>query len=328
MPLPKSPLRCLTPGSAVHQLLSRQQELSCGWAKPTPVCHIIVLIHHTYCRCQTDKFPSGRRGKTKKDTPRDHQTQPQIAAQNRGTANASSIPSSTGWMGDASPSTVQSKKPLPSRTFEASLGSSADVADLEEGAEHAMHGATMTGINGGLDGLDGWPDADEMQWMGTGSSSHPELLPSPPSTMGTTNRYHVDTPTHINTESRSQTRRGNKRSSSASADVSYSHYSFLTTGRLHAIPAEDVNYLESQGCLHIPTRPSLDEFVRHYFLQVHVVLPILNEGDFWEMYSQGNKPGGSREKMSLLVFQAMLYASCNVCSSLHFLQDMVIWPVD
>ncbi|KAK7706419.1 hypothetical protein SLS63_013982 [Diaporthe eres] len=88
----------------------------------------------------------------------------------------------------------------------------------------------------------------------------------------------------------------------------------IKAGRLHAIPAEDVNYLESQGCLHIPTQPSLDVLVQHYFLHVHVVLPLLNEGDFWEMYYQSNKPGGSREKMSLLVFQAMLYASCHFIS--------------
>lgn len=315
------------PGSAVHQLFPRQQELSCGWAKLTPVCHIIVFIHPPHCRCLTDEYPSGRRGKTRKDRPRNTQTHPQSPAPNCSTANASSIPSLTGWMEDVSPSAVQTEMPPPSSTFEAPSESSADVAVLEERAEPAVH-AAMNGINGGPDGWDGWLDADEMQWKGTGSSSHPEPLPSPPPTTSNTNRHHVNTPTHINTGSGSQTRHGNKWSSSASADVSYSHYSFLTAGRLHAIPAEDVNYLESQGCLHIPTQPSLDELVQHYFLQVHVVLPILNEGDFWEMYFESNKPGGSREKMSLLVFQAMLYASCNVCCPLYSLQDMFIWPGD
>lgn len=298
------------PGSAVHQLFPRQQGLSCGWAKLTPVCHIIVFIQPLHCHCLADEFLSGRRGKTK-DRPRNTQTQPQIPAPNCGTANASSIPSSTGWMEDIAPSTVQTENPPPSSTLEAPSESSADVAGL----------AAMNGIDGAPDGSDGWPDADEMQWKETGSSSHPEPLPSPPSTA---NRHHVNVPTHINTGSGSQTRHGNKRSTSASADVSYSHYSFLTAGRLHAIPAEDVNYLESQGCLHIPTQPSLDVLVQHYFLQVHVVLPILNEGDFWEMYYQSKKPGGSREKMSLLVFQAMLYASCNVRCPLYPLQDMFI----
>lgn len=287
------------PGSAVHQLFPRQQELPCGWAKLTPVCHIIVFIHHPHCRGLTDELPSGARGKTRKGRPRNTETQPQIPSPNCGTA-------------------------APSGTFEAPSESSADVAGLEDRAEPAIH-AAMNGIDGGPDGWDGWPDADEIQWKGAGSSSHPEPLePSPSSTMSTTNRSHVQ----INTGSGPQTRHGHKGASSASADVSYSHYSFLTAGRLHAIPAEDVNYLESQGCLHIPTQPSLNDLVQHYFLHVHVVLPIVNEGDFWEMYFQSKKPGGSREKMSLLVFQAMLYASCNVCCPLYSLQDTFIWPGD
>ncbi|KAG6365612.1 hypothetical protein INS49_007223 [Diaporthe citri] len=119
----------------------------------------------------------------------------------------------------------QTKKAPPSSTFEAPSGCSANVVGLEERVERATH-AAMNDINGGPGGWDSWPDADEMQWKGTGSSSHPEPLPSPPSTTSTTKRHYVDTPTHINTGSESRTRHA---------------------GRLHAIPAEDVNYLESQG---------------------------------------------------------------------------------
>lgn len=100
----------------------------------------------------------------------------------------------------------------------------------------------------------------------------------------------------------------------AELHVSYTHYSFLTASKLHAIPPQDVNFLESQGCLHVPVRPLLDDFVQAYFLHVHVTLPILNEGDFWDMYFQNDKPGGSREQISLLVFRAILYASCNYVS--------------
>lgn len=74
---------------------------------------------------------------------------------------------------------------------------------------------------------------------------------------------------------------------------------------------QDVNFLDSQGCLRVPTRPILDEFVQQYFLHVHPLLPFLNEGDFWNLYChQGS--GGTGEKMSLLVFQAMLFSCCNV----------------
>lgn len=54
----------------------------------------------------------------------------------------------------------------------------------------------------------------------------------------------------------------------------------------------------------------MDQIVRQYFLHVHPLLPILNEGDFWEMYY--NKRSGESMSMSLLVFQAMMFVSCNV----------------
>lgn len=101
------------------------------------------------------------------------------------------------------------------------------------------------------------------------------------------------------------------RKATANPTVIYSHYQYLTVSNLHKIPHEDVSYLEAQGCLHIPTRPTLDNFVEQYFTHVHPLLPLLNEGDFWDMYSQ-NAGAGSQDKMTLLVFQAMLFASCNV----------------
>ncbi|KAI0141635.1 hypothetical protein GGR57DRAFT_403338 [Xylariaceae sp. FL1272] len=97
------------------------------------------------------------------------------------------------------------------------------------------------------------------------------------------------------------------------ADITYSYYPFLTINNLHNIMPQDVNYLESQGCLRVPTRDILDEFVKQYFLHVHPLLPLINEGDFWDLYChQGN--GGTTEKLSLLVFQAMLFSCCNFVS--------------
>ncbi|KAI0397356.1 hypothetical protein F5Y17DRAFT_369468 [Xylariaceae sp. FL0594] len=98
-----------------------------------------------------------------------------------------------------------------------------------------------------------------------------------------------------------------------SADITYSYYPFLSISNLHNVMPQDVNYLESQGCLRIPTRAILDEFVQQYFLHVHPLLPFINEGDFWDLYcNQGGY--GSGEKMSLLVFQAMLFSCCNYVS--------------
>jgi hypothetical protein len=97
------------------------------------------------------------------------------------------------------------------------------------------------------------------------------------------------------------------------ADITYSYYPFLSINNLHNIMPQDVNYLESQGCLRVPTREILDEFVQQYFLHIHPMLPMINEGDFWDMYGHLGS-GGSGEKMSLIVFQSMLFVSCNFVS--------------
>ncbi|WYZ43857.1 hypothetical protein EsH8_VII_000293 [Colletotrichum jinshuiense] len=97
-------------------------------------------------------------------------------------------------------------------------------------------------------------------------------------------------------------------------DVTYSFYPFLALGNIHGIPPQDVNFLELQGCLRVPTRTILDEFVQQYFLHVHPLLPMLNEGDFWAVYCVNPANYVSNDKLSLLVFQAMLFASCNFVS--------------
>lgn len=104
-----------------------------------------------------------------------------------------------------------------------------------------------------------------------------------------------------------------------SADITYSYYSFLAISNLSGILPQDVNYLELQGCLRVPTRSVLDEFVQQFFLHVHPLLPLFNEGDFWELYcQQSTGVGGSGDapcgRVSLLVFQAMLFATCNFVS--------------
>ena len=88
---------------------------------------------------------------------------------------------------------------------------------------------------------------------------------------------------------------------------------FLDLDSLMKLPPEDVTFLEMKGCFHVPTRPSLDELVRQYFLHIHPFLPLLNEAEFWDMYNQEIATETS-STMSLFVFQAMLSASCAVSS--------------
>ncbi|KAI7762207.1 hypothetical protein LZL87_006602 [Fusarium oxysporum] len=107
---------------------------------------------------------------------------------------------------------------------------------------------------------------------------------------------------------------------STSTIVLFVHYPYLKVHNVHTIAQQDLNYMEAQGCLHVPSRPILDSFVEQYFRHHHPLLPLLNEGDFWEMYSQ-KESTGPQATMSLLVFQAMLFASCNFVS-LHIIKQL------
>lgn len=99
-----------------------------------------------------------------------------------------------------------------------------------------------------------------------------------------------------------------------SSDVVYSYYPFLTISNLPNLPPQDVNFLELQGCLRVPTRALLDEFLQQYFLHVHPLLPLINEGDIWDMYCLNPNTSSGSERISLLLFQSILFASCNFVS--------------
>ncbi|KAL6885692.1 fungal-specific transcription factor domain-containing protein [Trichoderma evansii] len=101
------------------------------------------------------------------------------------------------------------------------------------------------------------------------------------------------------------------RLSLTNANVVYCHYPFLTVPNIRVMPYEDLNFLEQQGCFRVPIRPILDDFIQQYFLRVHPFLPLLNEGDFWEVYGATDHPP---KGISLLLLQAMLFTSCTFVS--------------
>lgn len=96
------------------------------------------------------------------------------------------------------------------------------------------------------------------------------------------------------------------------SEVTYSYYAFLGVNNLWKLPPHDASYLELQGCLRVPKKTILDEYVKQYFLHVHPIMPLINEGSFWELYGSTPAEESRLEKMSLLVFQAMLFAACAV----------------
>ncbi|KAL4789283.1 hypothetical protein BDV19DRAFT_395188 [Aspergillus venezuelensis] len=95
------------------------------------------------------------------------------------------------------------------------------------------------------------------------------------------------------------------------SDVFYTHHTFLRLPELSVLPREDYQYLNSKGCFRVPGGAVLDEFVRSYFMYVHPSSPVINEATFWRMY-YGKALVKEREdaKISLFVFQAILFSSC------------------
>ena len=81
---------------------------------------------------------------------------------------------------------------------------------------------------------------------------------------------------------------------------------------MHHLSPDIIHILERQRCFQVPSGAVLDEFVRQYFLYVHPCLPMLNEGVFWSMYSRRPHAGPETLSCSLVLFQAMLFASSRV----------------
>lgn len=97
------------------------------------------------------------------------------------------------------------------------------------------------------------------------------------------------------------------------SDVFYTHYSFLNLENLPNLTPRDVDVLDSQGCLRVPTRDILNEFLHQYFRHIHPLLPMIDEGEFWARYTEEASAETYIGGISLLLLQAMIFASCNVC---------------
>lgn len=85
-------------------------------------------------------------------------------------------------------------------------------------------------------------------------------------------------------------------------------YRFIDSDFLSSLPPEDVAFLSSKGSQTLPDRQSTDEFVCQYFKRIHPNVPVVDEAEFWRIYQDGSGP----DKISLFVFQAILFASCTV----------------
>jgi hypothetical protein len=96
--------------------------------------------------------------------------------------------------------------------------------------------------------------------------------------------------------------------SSPASSVSYKECAFIDSAQLLTLSSEDTVILDGKGCLDLPDHNETYEFVKHYFKRIHPLVPVLDEAKFWRSYLDTN----TGRKVSLFVFQSMLFASCPV----------------
>jgi hypothetical protein len=90
--------------------------------------------------------------------------------------------------------------------------------------------------------------------------------------------------------------------------ASYKDYAFIDSNQLLSLSSEDTMILDFKGCLGLPDQNATEEFMKQYFKRIHPLVPVLDEAEFWRSYLDPN----TGRKVSLFVFQSMLFASCSV----------------
>ncbi|KAF5599660.1 c6 zinc finger domain-containing protein [Fusarium pseudoanthophilum] len=88
--------------------------------------------------------------------------------------------------------------------------------------------------------------------------------------------------------------------------ILFPFYHFIEPPLLEETDTEVAKLLEQRGCLHVPARHILDEFMEKYFLYFHPLVPMLDEQRFWVSYGEQRE---TNSHLSLFVLQAMLFVS-------------------
>lgn len=81
------------------------------------------------------------------------------------------------------------------------------------------------------------------------------------------------------------------------------------------IPLDDLEYLVKKGALTLPEEPLRSELLRSHFDFVHPYMPLLNRKEF---LGSATSDDGSKGKISLLLFQAVMFTGSAVCLHLPF----------
>ncbi|KAK5988240.1 Cutinase transcription factor 1 beta-like protein [Cladobotryum mycophilum] len=87
--------------------------------------------------------------------------------------------------------------------------------------------------------------------------------------------------------------------------ISYETLPFIKHPTLGHVESLDLRFMQLNGCFDLPPMSILNELIKIYFLHVHPIVPLLNEGDFWDSYH-----GLIPDQVPLLVLQSMIFAAC------------------
>ncbi|KAG8664106.1 uncharacterized protein FPOAC1_014075 [Fusarium poae] len=95
----------------------------------------------------------------------------------------------------------------------------------------------------------------------------------------------------------------------------FREYGFIKLGNMETLSSEDLHYLQTQRCFHLPSKLLLDELIRRYLFYVHPLLPILDDQSFWCSYFQPRQEGGvCKSQTPLLLLWCALFASSGFLS--------------
>ncbi|KAK2933519.1 Zn2-C6 fungal-type DNA-binding domain [Fusarium oxysporum f. sp. vasinfectum] len=97
--------------------------------------------------------------------------------------------------------------------------------------------------------------------------------------------------------------------------VHFSHYQCIEAYDLDRIEPSAALLLEEYACFQVPARPILDEFIRHYFLHIHPVLPVMDEVEFLGMFRTKNVTRPCEAQVPLFLFHAILFVASSYVSS-------------
>lgn len=104
--------------------------------------------------------------------------------------------------------------------------------------------------------------------------------------------------------------------------IPFSTYPAVRAHGLEQLGREELSFLEQKGCLLLPKKPVLDQFLQQYFLRVHPILPVLRESDIRSAFLGCSPSSTLQGPVALVIMQAILFLASPVsCIEIHTLRS-------